>query len=1126
MSTADVINTVKDTKKRNATITNYKRRLLAVGEEIPEPVKTVASGVGKGALKILDEMDRYRAAGTGALYQAGVNINPNKQNQKRSIAEAAYKGFTKQENITGQQILGDLGVKNKAAKFTGGMAIDTLTDPFTYTTFGMGSLAKGVARGVGGTITKETMETAGQRAASNIARASKDKLLKENKAATVEDLAKRLGTDKNGAYNVINKQAYGQYFDEAVKAMPTATSRQLRDVAARKYAEKAGQDYTKGAEKMAGKGVTIGGKTLVSGAEMQDIGAKINKAVMKTPVGKPIGAVAEKAGELFSNKAIAGLDGQMADIYRQIENNAAGTKALRSKLFSDKAMDIETLQDGLTFKGRPISDVIEDAIVKNREGLTKADLDTVITTAPEKKFVAKRLAASQSGSAGSIVDPENMTLGELINLYPRQYKKMLIEESRLGLQKLPPIQMYKNTDVAGRIANNTLQDEYMARVRNTKQGFTVRGGKTKNLSVSNAFAQARKGEYKGMTSKEINDQLEQQMRDAGFEVPKQRFLEEDPLRAMVSRQLSSDRMIADKQFVDEVLGTFGQPIRDFTPANLQRLKNEGYAIVTPKSSFNIFLPGDVKPSEVATEITGGAKRATLGTQETWQILDKLKSDEAINLFGQYGKGAQIYAVPIGVVDKVNAGAQSQMKRASASMDNLMSAFYKMWKPTVTGMRLAYHARNLASSTFNNFLALGKEMVSLPTQQMALAVAVAGRGMDDVTAKAFTPIVNHTIDIGGKQYTANDIYKMMIDNNALNTYILTDTNDLSRAIINDVVSKQEGLMGKSASVAGQAGNAFLAPIKAWARAGKGLGNITEEYVRAVNFIGHLRQGYSPAQAGELVNKYHFDYQDLTDFEKGIKNNVIPFYTWLRKNYPLQLEAFLNDPKAYQFAYRAQQRGAENEGIDYSQVPTYLQKNLAVPYGTNAEGRVRMVDLGLPLGDLQTTPKDLALGANPFIKAGYEVLSGQSMLTGAPVRQFEGEESVDLINYMKQNKWLPESFKGALTSQQAVDILLSKGGIKATATAKYIINNSGVFRDIVNGASTATQVVQQGRKYSTAKSPIAQAAERFVDPNFFKYYSPEAGQRSADYAYQRELANKLQEVEKLRGIQVPTINDLNK
>ena len=81
MSLKDVINTVKDTKKRNATITNYKRRLLAVGEEIPEPVKTVATGVGKGALKVLDEMDRYRAAGTGALYQAGVNINPNKQNQ-------------------------------------------------------------------------------------------------------------------------------------------------------------------------------------------------------------------------------------------------------------------------------------------------------------------------------------------------------------------------------------------------------------------------------------------------------------------------------------------------------------------------------------------------------------------------------------------------------------------------------------------------------------------------------------------------------------------------------------------------------------------------------------------------------------------------------------------------------------------------------------------------------------------------------------------------------------------------------------------------------------------------------------------------------------------------------------
>jgi hypothetical protein len=466
------------------------------------------------------------------------------------------------------------------------------------------------------------------------------------------------------------------------------------------------------------------------------------------------------------------------------------------------------------------------------------------------------------------------------------------------------------------------------------------------------------------------------------------------------------------------------------------------------------------------------------------------------------------------MNKVNESAGRQFGEGMQMFVKMANVFYSKWKPLVTAMRPQYHERNLVSSSFNNFLALGTEALNPDTQKMAAAVAGVGRGSSAAMEGLAESIAGATTTINGKTYTARELYDLMTKHNAVGIFNHTDTNDLSQSMIQDVITKQRG------GTLGQWTKNVVNPVtglRAWAGAGKEVGNSIEQYVRATNFIGFMKRGYSPDDAAEMVAKYHFDYQDLTDVEKFIKGIGIPFYTWLRKNIPLQLESILNDPRPYEAVWRASQSGASIENMDYENVPTYLQKNMAIPLGRTDDNRVRLWDFGLPLGDLQTSASDLATGVNPIVKMMYEAKSGRSLLTGAPTRSYEGQESVDLINKMGGRREVPEVVQ---------DALLSKPGIAATAAGKYILNNSGVFRDIANyglGEPSETQVVQQGRARSDIENPALKFLGSQFDPNFTKYYSPEAAQRSKQYDYERQLSNIIQML-KARGYPVRTINEM--
>jgi hypothetical protein len=96
----------------------------------------------------------------------------------------------------------------------------------------------------------------------------------------------------------------------------------------------------------------------------------------------------------------------------------------------------------------------------------------------------------------------------------------------------------------------------------------------------------------------------------------------------------------------------------------------------------------------------------------------------------------------------------------------------------------------------------------------------------------------------------------------------------------------------------AAQSILGPEGALTRHGVLFGRAVENQSKATLFLFAMKhQGKTPIEAMQTAAKYLFDYRDITQTEHVIKK-FIPFYTWSRKNIPLQLEQLFLQPNIAQ------------------------------------------------------------------------------------------------------------------------------------------------------------------------------------------------------------------------------------
>ena len=176
----------------------------------------------------------------------------------------------------------------------------------------------------------------------------------------------------------------------------------------------------------------------------------------------------------------------------------------------------------------------------------------------------------------------------------------------------------------------------------------------------------------------------------------------------------------------------------------------------------------------------------------------------------------------------------------------------------------------------------------------------------------------------------------------------------------------------------------------------IGDFVETNAKLAHFIAKKKEGMSAFDAGQSVKKYLFDYEDLTRLEKDLFKRIFPFYTFTRKNMPLQFEALLKNPSRQTKLIKAKNNIEILTGDDNTTgiLPEWL-KDAAPIYVGKKDGKVRYIKLEgfLPVADLNKMSdpaKALLQMASPVLKAPVEQALNYNFFFGKPITKQKGKE----------------------------------------------------------------------------------------------------------------------------------------
>lgn len=278
----------------------------------------------------------------------------------------------------------------------------------------------------------------------------------------------------------------------------------------------------------------------------------------------------------------------------------------------------------------------------------------------------------------------------------------------------------------------------------------------------------------------------------------------------------------------------------------------------------------------------------------------------------------------------------------------------LWKRAATIWRVAFHTRNAISNKWQNYLA-------------------------DVTdprdyAKAYNLAWNY---MWGRPLTKTQ--EVVMDNFKKQGLIRSGWSgaEVGRSIDDEVMSFVDkvatGKLGKAAT---------HFPNKI----GGNVGEFVEMSDKLAHFINKQEKGMSAFEAGQSVKKYLFDYDDLTQIERSVFKRIAPFYTWSRKNIPLQLEAMAATPVKFANLEKAKKNIEVYAGADplNEMHDEWLQKASPVYIGSK-NGKHRYLKLegfnpAVDLLKLSPSVKDLLAQISPVIKTPLEYGLNQQFYFG--------------------------------------------------------------------------------------------------------------------------------------------------
>lgn len=395
-----------------------------------------------------------------------------------------------------------------------------------------------------------------------------------------------------------------------------------------------------------------------------------------------------------------------------------------------------------------------------------------------------------------------------------------------------------------------------------------------------------------------------------------------------------------------------------------------------------------------------------------------------------------------------------------TLGTMLSQVQNFWKGLVTAPNPMFHVRNALGNVFNNFLG---GVVNPGLYWLAFAIQRGGNDM---------------LELGGRRISGQQV-RALFRQYGLEGFGFFEGESI------------RGMRQQAVERFGQQGWRLYSPIEQ----GRRVGDLIETNAKLAHFLDKLSKGWSPEQAADSVRKYLFDYSDLTKAEEKIRN-FIPFYTWTRKNIPLQIEALFTQPGKMAAVNKLVQNMASATETEESPQPDWLKNELAIPVVRTKDGQVVYLTPDLPLNNLnmidglQGTMRNVLGMVTPLAKVPIELAMGQQVFSGAPIEKYPGA-------------------RGYI------------GNVEMPAKVAYGISQFGA---VPRAAIDIAGAIHGQQPQSGNIPPRPQQIPGFG--TFVRYVNPEREKVLQDMARQRQLGDYRRYLEEVKGIDVPTISELEK
>jgi len=327
---------------------------------------------------------------------------------------------------------------------------------------------------------------------------------------------------------------------------------------------------------------------------------------------------------------------------------------------------------------------------------------------------------------------------------------------------------------------------------------------------------------------------------------------------------------------------------------------------------------------------------------------------------------------------VNTYSASVTDDSLRGLSEFINNINSIYKGSLTTFFPAYHGRNAISNIFLNWIAGVKnprayaQAMQLQKAHRATQKLMKAQGLVwDDAVKKYPHLWPDVTTATGKVVPGYQVW--------------------DEALEHGILGRSLGMFGvEEAKATGRIGKKFEKVSKPFRQAGMAI----EDNARLAHYLDKTSKGFNAADAAASAKHVLFDYGDLSPFEKKyLRNNTFLFYTFARKNLPLQVETLIQQPgKQALFSHLA--GGTPTMQTTAKLYPDYNQERLVIP---TPGGQI--AGTGLPIEEAFGPLAGPGVGVfnrlrrmatrqgsrlAPIPKAGIELLANKNLFFDRPIQ----------------------------------------------------------------------------------------------------------------------------------------------